>query len=104
MPAKQLHVAPKFGDQVKVWPDPDCKGRVLERPGRFLPIGGATVPWTEFLADRHATGEVMLHDPAPAPAPSAAVVAPEISEPPASAPMASSTASPAPSSAPSEEK
>lgn len=76
---------PDLGETVFVRPDPRfCApgatfSTVLRAPGLWLPVGGASVPWTGFLGERLRAGEIDIVPPS-------VTALPEAASPPAPPP------------------
>jgi hypothetical protein len=63
---------PHPGDRVYVWPAPGLKVQDGATPisdgGRWLPVGGRQVVWTEFHHRQFVSGELLITDPTARPA------------------------------------
>jgi hypothetical protein len=62
---------PADGSKVKIWPRPGRKVQLGARPldsgGRWL-TEGTEVVWSSVFTEQFKSGDLLLHDPAPAPA------------------------------------
>jgi len=58
---------PEFGEPIHVWPHPGKQVRQFAELNRYLPPEGMTLPWSQWLEERHGDGSIHLTDPAPKP-------------------------------------
>jgi hypothetical protein len=99
---------PELGTRVRVWPMPGRRIQEGTRPvdmmggGRWLPVAGREVVWSEFHVEQLRAGDLLLHPPPGAPdAPGSApgdAPAPESPPPSPPAPEPAPEPEPAPSS------
>ncbi len=55
----------EIGELVHVWPHPGKQVRQYAELNRYLPPEGMTLPWSQWLEERHGDGSILLTDPAP---------------------------------------